>query len=150
MNITIQEVVDLPAAIQELAKPANKEGFSFVNRLIQEFENGTNRFDRSGEFLLMAYDGQKLIACGGLNQQTNDDDDEKQIGRVRRFYVLPKYRQHGVGKQLLQHLESKAISNFSALCLHTDTQLAEHFYQKMNYVYVANHSNYNYFKYLIR
>ena len=149
MKIEIKEVQALPKTISELAKQSEKEGFSFVNRLIEEFENGTNRFDRPGEFFLLAFDGAKLIACGGLNQQRSEDENESRIGRVRRFYVLPKYRQHGVGKLLLQYLEKKAVERFSALCLQTDTKSASSFYQKMNYVYVQNHSNYNYFKYLI-
>jgi len=149
MNIEIKEVITLPESIVELENEANKEGFVLVSRMIEEFKSGKNRFDRPGEFLLTAHDGDKLIACGGLNQQWNENDVEPRIGRVRRFYVLPEYRKHGVGKQLLQYLEKKAIQDFSALCLHTDTHPAANFYQKMNYVFVGNHPNYNYFKYLI-
>lgn len=149
MNIEIQPVTELPKEIADLEEQAASEGFNFVGRMIEEFNNGTNKFDQLGEFLLMAYDGNKLIACGGLNQQRSEETHGKQIGRVRRFYVLPKYRKFGVGKLLLQYLEKNAIQHFSALCLSTDTQSAAHFYQKMNYVHVANHPNYNYFKYLI-
>lgn len=149
MNIEIQQVTKLPKEIAELEAHAVSEGFVFVSRMIEEFRDGINKFDQSGEFLLLAYDGKKLIACGGLNQQRSEETHGKRIGRVRRFYVLPEYRKHGVGKLLLQYLEKKAIQDFSALCLSTDTQSAAHFYQKMNYVYVANHPSYNYFKYLI-
>ena len=97
--------------------------------MIEEFESGKNRFDKPNEFLLMAYDNGQLIACGGLNLQWNEQDIETRIGRVRRFYVLPKYRKHGVGKQLLQYLEKKAIANFSALCLNTEIKSAANFYQ---------------------
>lgn len=149
MNIEIKEVQELPKTISELAKHSAKEGFSFVHRLIDEFESGVNRFDGAGEFFLLVYDGEKLIACGGLNQQRTEDASQSRIGRVSRFYVLPKYRQQGVGKLLLQFLEKKAIKDFSALCLQTHTKSASNFYQKMNYVYIENYSNYNYFKYLI-
>ena len=100
-------------------------------------------------FLFFVYDDEKLIACGGLNQQWNENEIDTRIGRVRRFYVLPKYRKHGVGKQLLQHLEKQARANFSALCLSIDTKAAASFYQKQNYVFVENHPNYSYFKYLL-
>lgn len=150
MNIQIEDVTQLPADIQALGKKAQSEGYSFINRMIEEFENGLNRFDHDGEFLLMVYDNQKLIGCGGLNQQKAEDDDPRKIGRLRRFYILPKYRKKGIGKILLQHLEKRAVKNFSALCLKTDTQSAAHFYQKMNYVHVENYDNYNYFKYLIK
>ena len=149
MNIVIKENIELPESIVELEIEANKESFIAISKMIEEFKSGKNRFDQPGEFLLTAYDQGKLIACGGLNQQWNENDVETRIGRVRRFYVLPEYRKHGVGKQLLQYLEKKAIENFSALCLHTETHPAANFYQKMNYVFVENHPNYNYFKYLI-
>lgn len=150
MSIDIKEVTsDLPAEIETLAEQANAEGHGFVRLMIEEFKSSKNCFNEHGEFLLLAYDGEKLIACGGLNQQWNDQGIEERIGRVRRFYVLPEYRQHGVGKLLLQYLEKKAITNFSALCLNTKLKGAVSFYTKMNYVFVENHPNYNYFKYLI-
>lgn len=149
MKIVIKEAKILPQEIVELEKEANEESFNFVTTLIDEFNSGKNCFNQPGEFFLTAYENNKLIACGGLNQQWNEKDLETRIGRVRRFYVLPQYRKYGVGKQLLQHLEKKAITHFSALCLYTDTHPAAHFYQKMNYVFVENHPNYNYFKYLI-
>ena len=101
------------------------------------------------EFLVFVYDDGKLIACGGLKHQWNENQIDSRIGRVRRFYVLPKYRKQGVGKQLLQHLEKNARPNFSALCLSVDNKSAAHFYQKQNYVFVENHPNYSYFKYLL-
>ena len=149
MNITIHKAEQLPAQITELAKQAQKEGFQLIDQLIEEYESGKNRFDQPGEFLLFVYDDEKLIACGGLNQQWNENEIDARIGRVRRFYVLPKYRKHGVGKQLLQHLEKNARANFSALCLNTDTKSAANFYQKQNYVFIENHPNYSYFKYLL-
>jgi len=155
VNILIQQVDQLPAQIQDLAVVAEKEGFHFIQRLVDEFQQGSNRFNRHGEFLLVAFDGDKLVACGGLNIQISEDGDTKQnketqhkIGRVRRFYVLPEYRNTGLGKSLLLELEKRAKSNFSALCLSSEKDAAP-FYQKQNYVFVSNHPNYNYFKYLI-
>lgn len=149
MNILIENAEQLSTQIQELAQQARQEGFFLVDKLIDEYLTGKNCFNQLGEFLLFVYDDQKLIACGGLNQQMNDYAVEHRIGRVRRFYVLPEYRKQGVGTQLLAKLEHHAQVNFSALCLHTDTGLAAHFYQKHNYVLVENNPSYNYFKYLI-
>ena len=64
MNITIDKAEQLPTQIQELAKQAQKEGFQFVDRLIEEYESGKNRFNQPGEFLLFVYDDEKLIAWG--------------------------------------------------------------------------------------
>ena len=149
MEISIRQSEQLPQHIENLAALATQEGYIFIQRLIDEFQSGKNRFDQMGECLLVAYDGDKLVGCGGLNQQWGDTEVEARIGRVRRFYVHPQYRQHAVGKQLLIELEKKARPFYSALCLNTDTKSAAHFYQKQNYVFVENHPNYNYFKYLI-
>lgn len=149
MELIIKEAEQLPAQIETLLKLANKEGVNVVQRLIDEYASGQNRFQDEGEFFLIAYDGDKLIGCGGLNQQREEEGQKSRIGRVRRFYVHPKYRRHGVGKDLLAYLETKAKPNFSALCLQTYTRLAADFYQKQNYVWVENNPSYNYFKYLI-
>lgn len=149
MEISIRQAEQLPKQIENLAALANQEGYAFIQRLIEEFQSGKNRFDQKGESLLLAFDGDTLVGCGGLNQQWGDAGVEERIGRVRRFYVHPQYRQHGVGKKLLLELEKLAKPYYSALCLNTDQKGAAHFYQKHNYVFVESHPNYNYFKYLI-
>jgi GNAT superfamily N-acetyltransferase len=149
MDISIRQADGLPAQIEQLAALSRQEGYQFIYKLIEEFQSGKNRFDQTGEFLLLAYDQDQLIGCGGLNQQWGDAGVENRIGRVRRFYVHPKYRQYGVGKALLQHLEKQAKPFYSALCLNTEQKGAAGFYQKQNYVFVESHPNYNYFKYLI-
>ena len=155
MEILIQQVDQLPTQIQNLVVASKKEGFHMVQRLVDEFQQGSNKFERQGEFLLVAFDGEKLVACGGLNiqfsedEETNKSQSNRKIGRVRRFYVLPEYRRRGVAKRLLQELEKRAKPQFSALCLDTDIANAVQFYTKQNYVFVANHPNYNHFKYLV-
>lgn len=156
MEILIQQAEQLPENIQDLVIASKKEGFEMIQRLVDEYEQGTNRFDRKGEFLLTAYVGNKLVGCGGLNIQFSEDAEtnqnpstQRKIGRVRRFYVLPEYRREGVAKRLLQELEKRAKPQFSALCLHTDINHAVQFYTKQNYVFVEHHPSYNYFKYLV-
>ena len=149
MDIKIVKAEQLPDQITTLATLAKKEGYDLIEKLVEEYRTGKNSFSKENEYLVTAYDGDQLIACGGLNQQWGPDGVEERIGRVRRFYVHPKYRQHGVGKQLLAYLEQLARPHYSALCLHTETNMAASFYQKQNYVFVENHPNYNYFKYLI-
>lgn len=150
MTITIQQVQStLPQQIAELGQQAKQDGFDFVERLIEEYEAGKNRFDRVGETLLAVYDEDKLIACGGLNQQIEQHEPNTRIGYIQYCYVMPEYRKTGVGRQLLATLEMYARPYFAALCLQTETTSAATFYQKLNYVFVANHPSYNYFKYLI-
>ncbi|ANF81714.1 acetyltransferase [Acinetobacter sp. NCu2D-2] len=149
MDIKIVKAEQLPEQMQTLAKQARKEGFDLLDKLIEEYQTGKNSFSRDNEYLALVYDGDKLIACGGLNQQWGDQEIEARIGRVRRCYVHPKYRQHGIGRQLLAFLEKLARPHYAALCLQTDTKNAASFYQKLNYVFVESHPNYNYFKYLV-
>ena len=149
MDIKIVKVEQLPDQVETLATLARKEGLDVLDKLIEEYRTGKNCFAQANEHLLVAHDGKKLIACGGLNQQWGDNGIEERIGRVRRFYVHPKNRLHGGGKQLLAYLEQLARPHYSALCLQTDTGLAASFYQKQNYVFVENNRSYNYFKYLI-
>ena len=149
MNIKIVKVEQLPKEISRLCDYAKKEHYDGVDKLVDEFNSGQNTFAADNEHLVLAYDDTKLIGCGGLNQQFGAEGAEPRIGRVRRFYVHPDYRMHGVGKQILAFIEQLARPDYSALCLQTDTTLAARFYQKQNYVLVENHPNYNYFKYLI-
>ena len=149
MDIKLSVAEQLPAEMSKLAKAAEKEGLTLLTKLIAEYESAKNQFSHNNEFLVLVHDADKLIGCGGLNQQWGDREIEERIGRIRRCYIHPKYRQHGVGKQLLAYLEQLARPHYAALCLQTDTNLAAKFYQKQNYVYVENHPNYNYFKYLV-
>ena len=149
MDIKIKRAETLPQDMIQLATLAEKDGYPHIHRLIEEYQSGKNTYQAAGECLLLAYDHDQLIACGCLNQQWNVNEVETRIGRVRRFFVHPKYRQHGVGKLLLAELEQCARPHYSALCLFTTTKGAVSFYQKQNYVFVENHPNYNYFKYLI-
>ena len=48
MNIEIKEAQGLPEQIVELEKQASKEGFAFVQRLIDEYQSAKNRFDQPG------------------------------------------------------------------------------------------------------
>ena len=93
MDIKIVTAEQLPDQIDTLATLARKEGYDLIDKLIEEYRTGKNCFSQNNEFLACAYDGNKLIACGGLNQQWGDNGIEERIGRVRRFYVHPKYRQ---------------------------------------------------------
>lgn len=149
MDIQLSVAEQLPKDMTDLAKLAKKENLDLLDKLIEEYQSGKNRFEHDNEFLVLVHHGNKLIGCGGLNRQWGVDGVEERIGRIRRCYVHPKYRQHGVGKQLLTYLEQLARPHYSALCLQTDTKLAAKFYQKQNYVFVETHPNYNYFKYLI-
>jgi GNAT superfamily N-acetyltransferase len=105
-----------------------EEGFKFVQRLRDEYQSGTNRFNQPGEALFLARDAQTVIAVIGLNL---DPDGGSGVMRVRRFYVLPEHRGHGLGqKMLLEVIELARVSDAKLLELHTDNPNAARFYER--------------------
>ena len=52
--------------IKALVAEASAEGFQFIDRLVGEWHIGVNRFSKPGEKLLGVFDGQMVIAVGGL------------------------------------------------------------------------------------
>lgn len=114
-NLTQMEIEPLVIASQD-------EGFDFIYKLAEEYINGINRFDKTDEMLLAAYDGATLVGICGLNcdQYLN----QPEIGRFRRFYVLPEYRGRGVGRKLLQTIIAEAKKHYKILTLRTSDNLS--------------------------
>lgn len=125
----IEKIRALPGDIHNLANESQADGFRFLKRLVDDFSNGTNRFDGIGEVLLAAREQGHLIAIGGIN---NIDG----VARLRRFYVSKAYRRTGTGRLLLNELEQHAKDVFSELVLFTDTASASRFYQACGYMSV--------------
>lgn len=131
-NIQITEQTTLPLTeLIPLLKISQEEGFEFIERLIQEYQNGVNRFDKSGEALFTIHDNQTLIAIGGINQDPYLPDTA--TGRIRHIYVLPAYRRQGIGKLLMSALITHAKGNFQALTLRTFTPQADQFYRHLGF-----------------
>src|SRR5688500_12943140 len=91
MDAEIRRLPTLPdAALAPLVEESLTEGVSFVERLVREHRDGTNRFDRAGEVLFGATIGERLVGVCGLNRDPYLDDPR--AGRVRHLYVLSAYR----------------------------------------------------------
>ncbi|MCA0149868.1 GNAT family N-acetyltransferase [Rossellomorea vietnamensis] len=117
---------DLHTLVQE----SKEDGFRFVERLLNDYREGTNRFNKQGEALYGIYDhGNELIAVGGLNV----DPTSAETGRVRRFYVKKEHRNEGIGTLLLKQIIFDARRSFNVLVLHTDTEKANHFYTSFGF-----------------
>jgi GNAT superfamily N-acetyltransferase len=132
-NYKIREIENLPKdEIMKLVIESQNDGFQFLNRLVRDYENGTNMFDKPGEALFGVFDKRnELIAIGGINIDPFTKEDN--IGRLRRFYVAKTYRRKGIGRMLVKQILDTAIINFQTIVLHTDTEQADKFYQSLGF-----------------
>jgi GNAT superfamily N-acetyltransferase len=117
--------------LQPLVDEATREGFRFPRRLVDEHASGQVRFDGAGEVLLGVFDGDELVAVGGVTRDPYGDADD--IGRVRHVYARAAHRRRGVGAMLVRALEAHARGHFSTLTLRTDTEAAANFYATLGY-----------------
>ncbi len=83
-----------------LAAEATTFGIGNSAALVDGWIDGTQRYDRQGEALLVAWDGDVAIGVGGLAQCP----DVEGALRVRRFYVAAGARRRGVAGRLATQL----------------------------------------------
>jgi GNAT superfamily N-acetyltransferase len=130
--IVIARILELESeSINHLAEESLSQGFRFVERLIQDYRQGLNCFDQSGEILLTALVQGAVVGIGGLNRDPYFNDSK--IGRLRHLYVKSAWRRHGVGRLLVTQLIHKANQHYQLLTLRTDTPAADEFYQKLGF-----------------
>ncbi|WP_262177710.1 GNAT family N-acetyltransferase [Saccharococcus sp. Marseille-Q5394] len=114
--------------ITELVQESEKEGYRFVTRLVNEFEDGTNTFNKPGEVLFcVRKNAGSIVAIGGINQSPFSQEIDE--GRLRRFYVLDEVRRNGVGTLLLQSIIDHAKHHFKEITVRTDSAKADAFYR---------------------
>jgi GNAT superfamily N-acetyltransferase len=121
--------------ITSLIDISRSEGFQFLVRLQEEYLSGRTLFDKSGEALLGAYDGEQLIGVCGLTVDPYSGD--LRVGRVRHLFVHPAWRRRGVGRVLVTAIEERAHESFNTLVLRTDTESAAAFYRTLGYERMA-------------
>ena len=96
--ITIVRLEQLPAdRLADLVTESEAAGFRFVRRLVEEWEDGRNRFDRPGEALFAAISGGRVVGVCGLT--VDPFAAGPGVGRLRRMYVLAAVRRRGVGRR---------------------------------------------------
>jgi GNAT superfamily N-acetyltransferase len=110
------------AAIEPLVQDSLQEGFHFLQRLKDQWLSGANRFSGKGEALFGIFEGDRLLAVGGINRQSDD------CARLRRFYVRKDVRREGLGRMLVQHILRFASAHYTRVFLRTDTPAADQFY----------------------
>lgn len=130
-DVTIHAIQSLPEGVGGLRAESLAEGHDFVDRLVIGWEDGSNRFDRSGEVLLEVRRGSDLVGVGGLN--VDPYSDEAGLGRIRHVYLSPSVRGTGVGQSLVMELVDHAGKTFSRLRLRVAVPGAEGFYDRLGF-----------------
>ncbi|MFJ7762638.1 GNAT family N-acetyltransferase [Bacillus toyonensis] len=132
-DIHIQQIENLMKyEISHLVQDSKEGGFNFLIKLINEYENKINVFNKTGEYLYGIFQGEKLIGIGGLNEDPYTENNK--IGRVRRFYIAKEYRRKGLGRLLLVRILSDAKKYFNIVVLNTDTEQGDKFYTSGGFV----------------
>jgi len=132
MTIVIERIHDLPlASLEALLAESERAGLGLVRRLVDEWVNGTNRFDGRGEgFFVARADGQLVGVCG-LNVDPYAAD--QRVGRVRHLYVLARYRRQGIGRRLVAEVIEAARGGFDTLRLRTANPAAARLYEALGF-----------------
>jgi ribosomal protein S18 acetylase RimI-like enzyme len=132
MSPVIYKVQDF-SLNQLTAVIAESESFGFraIQRFADEWNSGANRFDRPGEALFLAKQGNHVIGICGLN--IDPYTKSSSIGRVRRLYVMGSYRRRGIGRTLVRQVIAEACLHFDYLHVRTDAPIADQFYQSLGF-----------------
>ncbi|MFD1135987.1 GNAT family N-acetyltransferase [Paenibacillus shunpengii] len=112
--------------IRQLVESSQNEGFRHLSRLVNEYITGINTFSQEGEALFIAVYRSECIGICGLNQETSI---KSEIGRIRRLYVKPEYRNKGIGRELLNAVVKFGEPYYKRLVLKTDNEKASAFYK---------------------
>lgn len=129
--------VTLPLpALEPLRIEARAQGFRFLDRFVAAWESGANRFDRPGECLLGALEGNALRAIGGISHDPYVTGGG--TGRLRHLYVVQAERRRGLGSALVARLLAESAGVFSQVRLSTDTTAAARFYERCGFQPLAD------------
>ena len=132
MPFEIEQILHLiRAEIEPLRVASLGEGFSFLERFVNAWDQGEARFSGEGESLWGAYCGEELVGVCGLSQDPYGKNPR--VGRLRHLYVLPVRRREGVGRALTIAVISSAREHFDSLELRTDHEKAALFYEKIGF-----------------
>ena len=129
--------IKLPVlGLELLQAEAKAEGYGFIERLVNEWESGANRFEGPGEFLSGHMEEDQLVAVGGLNCDPFAGSPE--IGRIRRIYVRPAWRNKGIGRALVSALMEEARKSFKCVRLRAENSEAARLYESLGFAPIAD------------
>ncbi len=131
------EVIEsqLPDDLATLQAAAQAERFHAVARLLDEWTRGVQRFDQSGECLMIARHRTTLVAIGGRTLEPALPG----AVRMRRFYVHPDHRRQGIGRALALALLAEPQARATIVTVNAATELAPHFWEALGFRHAPQH-----------
>jgi GNAT superfamily N-acetyltransferase len=134
--ISIQKI-ELPLpGMESLQSEALAEGYDFVQTLVEQWASAENRFDAPGEMLCGHLDQGLLVAVGGLN--CDPFAGRPDVGRIRRVYVRPAWRNKGIGRALVISLIEQARTHFRCVRLRAENADAARLYERIAFTPIAD------------
>jgi GNAT superfamily N-acetyltransferase len=131
MIIPIQKI-ELPVpGMERLLAEAREEGYDFVETLVEDWASAENRFDAPGEVLCGHLENGLLVAVGGLN--CDPFAGRPDMGRLRRVYVRPAWRNKGIGRALVTTLVVQAQTHFRCVRLRAENAGAARLYESLGF-----------------
>jgi GNAT superfamily N-acetyltransferase len=130
-SIHVERATDrLPDEMRQLDEDARRDGYRMVAKLKREWDSDTNRFDREGERLLIAWVDGRIAGVGGMTRDPIDAD----ALRMRRFYVHKSRRRLGIGRQLANELLGHAGLYHRSVVVNAGTANAPAFWEAIGFV----------------
>lgn len=117
--------------VHHLLKESKANGYDFIERTIDDWHSGANKFSKPGEKLWGLVLATDLIAVGGLNHDPYTGDEN--TGRVRHLYVQEAHRRKGYASVLMRTIIDEAKKHFTILRLYTDNPAAAKFYETLGF-----------------
>ena len=129
METKVERIDDLLSIdITHLVQESETEGYRFLTRLVNDYEDGTNTFKKPGEGLFsISNETGDVVAIGGVNQSPFSDG--MKVARLQRFFVLNDVRRLGVGSLLLKGIIDHSRDSFNELTVRTESSKADIFYR---------------------
>lgn len=123
--------------VKKLLKESKAENFQLIERTVNDWVSGVNKFSGPGEALWGLLATDRLIGICGLNIDPFTHD--RQTGRVRHLFIKRDYRRQGYGTFLMQLVRKQARHHFKVLRLYTDNPSAATFYKTLGFTPVTGY-----------
>jgi GNAT superfamily N-acetyltransferase len=120
----------LPPGFELLRHAADGEAYGMLAVLAKQWADGTNRFDKPGEALVAAYEGNVLVGVGAM---THDPNIAGAL-RMRRFYVSSRHRRHGVGRAIAKALLDRPEVAGKTITLNAPQAEAARFWEALGFI----------------